>query len=111
MVRPDAPGAEPDAGGPRDGRGRLRRLPVLGPVPALRADALRRGHRAGARRASAFARALIGEAALLSGDLALAAAELTEAVALHRDLGSAAGEAHSLQQLAEVRLAQGVEGN
>ncbi len=43
----------------------------------------------------------------LSGDLDLAAAELTEASAGHRDLGSAAGEAHSLQRLAEVRLAQG----
>ena len=32
--------------------------------------------------------ALIGEAALLSGDLELAAAELTEASDLHRDLGS-----------------------
>ena len=67
------------------------------------------GPRNGARalRAAAFARALSGEAALLSGDLDLAAAELTEASAGHRDLGSAAGEAHSLQRLAEVRLAQG----
>ena len=63
--------------------------------------------RSGALRAVAFATALAGEAALLSGDLALAATELQEAVDLHHDLGSAAGEAHSLQRLAEVRLAEG----
>jgi DNA-binding SARP family transcriptional activator/tetratricopeptide (TPR) repeat protein len=63
--------------------------------------------RSGALRAAAFASALIGEAALLSGDLQLAAAELTEAGDIHRDLGSIAGEAHSLQRLAEVRLAEG----
>ena len=34
-------------------------------------------------------------------------AELTEAAELHHDIGSTAGEAHSLQRLAEVRLAQG----
>jgi hypothetical protein len=58
-------------------------------------------------RAAAFASALIGEAALLSGDLDLATAELMEANGLHRDLGSAAGEAHSLQRLAEIRVAEG----
>ena len=58
-------------------------------------------------RAAAFASALIGEAALLSGDLGRAAAELGEARDLHRDLGSPAGEAHSLQRLAEVHLARG----
>jgi DNA-binding SARP family transcriptional activator/tetratricopeptide (TPR) repeat protein len=63
--------------------------------------------RSGALRAAAFASALIGEAALLSGDLELAAAELTEASELHRDIGSTAGQAHSLQRLAEVRVAQG----
>ena len=63
--------------------------------------------RSGALRAVAFATALAGEAALLSGDLPLAATELQEAVDLHHDLGSAAGEAHSLQRLAEVRLAEG----
>jgi DNA-binding SARP family transcriptional activator/tetratricopeptide (TPR) repeat protein len=63
--------------------------------------------RSGALRADAFASALAGEAALLSGDLEQAAIELTEASDLHRDLGSAAGEAHSLQRLAEVRVAEG----
>ncbi len=63
--------------------------------------------RSGALRAVAFAGALIGEAALLSGDLELAAIELGEARELHHDLGSAAGEAHCLQRLAEVRVAEG----
>jgi DNA-binding SARP family transcriptional activator/tetratricopeptide (TPR) repeat protein len=63
--------------------------------------------RAGALRAVAFAAALIGEAALLSGDLDLAERELREAAELHRDLSASAGEAHSLQRLAEVHLARG----
>ena len=46
----------------------------------------------------------------LSGDLALAEIELIEAAELHHDIGSTAGEAHSLQRLAEVRLAQGDRG-
>ena len=76
---------------------------VIDAARRLRATALR----GGALRAVAFASALIGEAALLSGDLDLAAEELREAVDLHHDLGSAAGEAHTLQRLAEVRLATG----
>ena len=85
---------------------------LYGPTPYAEVMELARdlrgtAERSGARRAAAFARALTGEAALLSGDLDLAAAELTEASVGHRDLGSAAGEAHSLQRLAEVRLAQG----
>ena len=63
--------------------------------------------RSGALRAEAFASALIGEAAFLSGDLGLAAAELSEARGLHREIGSAAGEAHSLQRLAEVSITEG----
>ena len=63
--------------------------------------------RAGALRGVAFARALIGEAALLKGDLDRAERELVEAVDLHRDIDAPAGEAHSLQRLAEVRLEQG----
>jgi tetratricopeptide (TPR) repeat protein len=58
-------------------------------------------------RGAAFARALIGEAALLMGDLERAERELVEAVDLHRDVDTPAGEAHSLQRLAEVRLLQG----
>ena len=61
----------------------------------------------GALRGIAFATALIGEASLLMGDLARAERELVEAVDLHRDIDAPAGEAHSLQRLAEVRLAQG----
>ncbi|WP_149260206.1 AAA family ATPase [Actinomadura sp. K4S16] len=63
--------------------------------------------RAGALRAVAFAGTVIGEAALLHGDLGLALCELTDAVDLHRELGATMGEAHSLQRLAEVRLALG----
>src|SRR5262249_11503782 len=63
--------------------------------------------RSGALRAVAFASTLIGEAALLSGDLELAAAELSEASELHREISSAAGEALSLQRLAQVRLPEG----
>jgi DNA-binding SARP family transcriptional activator len=76
---------------------------VLAMAATLRESALR----SGVLRAVAFATALRGEAALLSGDLTLAEAELTEATDLHRDIGSTAGEGHSLERLAEVRLAQG----
>jgi tetratricopeptide (TPR) repeat protein len=41
------------------------------------------------------------------GDLDRAERELLEAVDLHRDADAPAGESHSLQRLAEVRLAQG----
>jgi tetratricopeptide (TPR) repeat protein len=55
----------------------------------------------------AFATALIGEAALMMGDLTRAESELLEAVALHADIDAVGGQAHSMQRLAEVRLAQG----
>jgi DNA-binding SARP family transcriptional activator/predicted negative regulator of RcsB-dependent stress response len=61
----------------------------------------------GALRGVAFTTALVGEAALLMGDLDLAERELQEAVDLHRDVDAPAGESHALQRLAEVRLAQG----
>jgi hypothetical protein len=85
---------------------------LYGPTPyeevlVLAATLRESARRSGVLRAVAFATALRGEAALLSGDLALAQAELTEAAELHHDIGSTAGEAHSLQRLAEVRLAQG----
>lgn len=70
-------------------------------------DLRRRATQAGALRGVAFATALIGEAALLAGHLDRAERELLEAVELHRDIDAAAGEAHSLERLAEVRLAQG----
>jgi DNA-binding SARP family transcriptional activator/tetratricopeptide (TPR) repeat protein len=63
--------------------------------------------RAGTLRAVAFAWALTGEAALLSGDLVTAEHDLREAVDLHEEIGAAAGEAHSLQRLAELRVRQG----
>jgi tetratricopeptide (TPR) repeat protein len=80
------------------------------PYPEIIAEAeqLRlRAHEAGALRGVAFATALIGEAALMMGDLTRADAELQEAVALHAGIDAAGGQAHSMQRLAEVRLAQG----
>jgi len=85
---------------------------LYGPTPYADVIATARGLRdtalrSGALRAVAFATALIGEAAVLSGDLELAARELQEAVELHHDLGAGGGEAHCLQRLAEVHLAGG----
>ena len=85
---------------------------LYGPVPypeviELAEGLRRRASHFGALRGVAFATALIGEAALLMGDLDLAERELQEAVDLHRDADASAGEAHSLQRLAEVRLARG----
>jgi len=85
---------------------------LYGPVPYREVidDAeglLAQADRAGALRGVAFARALIGEAAMLMGDLDRAERELTEALDLHRDIDAPAGEAHCLQRLAEVRLARG----
>jgi tetratricopeptide (TPR) repeat protein len=72
------------------------------------AEQLRRhASQAGALRGVAFATALIGEAALMMGDVTRAETELLEAVALHAEIDAAGGQAHSLQRLAEVRLAQG----
>jgi ATP/maltotriose-dependent transcriptional regulator MalT len=66
-----------------------------------------RARQMGAMRGLAFATALIGEAALLMGDLERAERELQEALDLHHDVDATAGEAHSLQRLAEVSLARG----
>jgi DNA-binding SARP family transcriptional activator/tetratricopeptide (TPR) repeat protein len=85
---------------------------LYGPTPYREVLELTRGLRATARRAGAlrgvaFAAMLEGEAALLAGDIDRAERELQEAVDLHREIGAAAGEAHSLQRLAELRLVQG----
>lgn len=85
---------------------------LYGPTPydevlQLAAQLRRTAERAGGLRAVAFAVALRGEAALLKGDLDLAESELTEAVELHHALESPAGEAVSLQRLAEVHLHRG----
>lgn len=83
------------------------------PYPEIIAEAeqLRlRASQTGALRGVAFATALIGEAALMMGDLTRAEAELEEAVELHADIDSVGGQAHSMQRLAEVRLAQGRSG-
>src|SRR5689334_18299906 len=58
-------------------------------------------------RAVAFATALAGEAAMLGGDLDLAERELRDSVDLHREIGSQAGQAQSLQRLAELYLIRG----
>jgi DNA-binding SARP family transcriptional activator/tetratricopeptide (TPR) repeat protein len=70
---------------------------------SLRATA----ERAGALRAVAFATEIIGEAALLSGDLDLAAAELQQSVELHHEIAATGGEAAALERLAEVHVARG----
>ena len=85
---------------------------LYGPTPyddvlALAGELRDTAERAGVLRAVAFATALRGEAALLKGDLELAESELQAAADLHHDLESSAGEAHSLQRLAEVHLARG----
>jgi DNA-binding SARP family transcriptional activator len=85
---------------------------LYGPTPyeevlALAGELRDTAERAGVLRAVAFAMALRGEAALLKGDLELAETELRAAADLHHDLESPAGEAHSLQRLAEVHLAYG----
>lgn len=80
------------------------------PYPEIIAEAeqLRaRASMAGALRGVAFATALIGEAALMMGDLTRAETELEEAIALNADLDAVGGQAHGMQRLAEVRLAQG----
>jgi len=85
---------------------------LYGPVPYAEVireteDLRRRATQAGALRGVAFATALIGEAALMMGDFDRAERELLEALDLHRATDAPAGEAHSLQRLAELRLAQG----
>jgi len=85
---------------------------LYGPTPYeevidLAVSLRRTAARSGAQRAEAFGAALAGEAALLSGRLDLAERHLQEAVELHREVGASAGEAHSLQRLAEARLASG----
>ncbi|MEP6665015.1 MAG: AAA family ATPase [Nocardioidaceae bacterium] len=85
---------------------------LYGPIPYdevidLAEDLRRRAQHYGALRGVAFATALIGEAALLKGDLDTADRELQEAADLHRDVDASAGQAHSLQRLAEVHLARG----
>lgn len=76
-------------------------------VMELAAELRASAERAGVLRAVAFATALRGEAALLMGNLDLAAEELRESADLHHDLGSTAGEAHALQRLGDIHLELG----
>ncbi|MGZ4470590.1 MAG: ATP-binding protein [Nocardioidaceae bacterium] len=85
---------------------------LYGPIPYdevidLAQGLRRRAEHHGALRGVAFAMALVGEAALLKGDLDLAERKLQEAADLHHDVDAPSGEALSLQRLAEVRLARG----
>jgi tetratricopeptide (TPR) repeat protein len=90
----------------------VSQLLLYGPIPYpevihLATQLRDRAEQSGALRAVAFADALRGEAALLMGDLDLAEQELERSAELHRAVGAQAGEAHTLQRLAEVRLARG----
>jgi DNA-binding SARP family transcriptional activator/tetratricopeptide (TPR) repeat protein len=62
---------------------------------------------AGVARGVAFATVLRGQAEMLAGMLDAAEQHLREAVGLHRDIGAAAGEAHSLTRLAEALTTRG----
>ncbi len=63
--------------------------------------------RLGAARGHAFATTLRGEAELLSGRLDDAGRDLRRGREMHHDMGAAAGEAFSLQRLAELAGARG----
>jgi len=76
-------------------------------VKSLATSLRETARRAGVLRAEAFATALLGEAALLAGEVGEADRELQDAVDLHREVGASGGEAASLQRLAELRLLQG----
>jgi DNA-binding SARP family transcriptional activator/tetratricopeptide (TPR) repeat protein len=76
---------------------------VIGFASDLRATA----SRAGASRGEAFATCVLGEAELLSGRLIEAEEHLQQAVVLHETVRASAGQALSLQRLAEAALAAG----
>lgn len=85
---------------------------LYGPTPLPEVIRLATGlresaERIGSRPAAAFARTLVGEARLLSGDVAPARDELEAAARINREIGAGAGEAHALQRLADAALADG----
>jgi tetratricopeptide (TPR) repeat protein len=65
------------------------------------------GERSGAKRAVAFGTCLMGETALLTGDLSAADALLDEAATANLELGSRGAASLSLQRRAESAIAQG----
>jgi DNA-binding winged helix-turn-helix (wHTH) protein/tetratricopeptide (TPR) repeat protein len=85
---------------------------LYGPLPyaevvSLAGELREQAEEAGARRATAFAVCLAGEAELLAGDLEAARRDLLTSVELHTALSADTGIAHSMQRLAEVELACG----
>lgn len=65
------------------------------------------GEKIDSPRAVAFADTVAGEVHLLSGDLDSARAALDAAADMHHEIGAYAGEAMSLQRLAEVHMHMG----
>ena len=61
----------------------------------------------GSTRALALAALVLGETALLAGNLGEAETELRRAVELHRETGTNSGESISLERLAELAMARG----
>ncbi len=76
-------------------------------VLAFTASLREAGERSGSLRAIAFAATVAGEVRLLSGNLEQALVDLREGVELHHQIGANAGEALSLQRLAEVHIELG----
>lgn len=60
-----------------------------------------------AARGEAFGITIRGEAELLAGDIDGAERHLTQALAMHRDLGAATGESFAMQRLAEAAMHRG----
>ena len=117
VVRPVPDGAAADPGQDRlaialfDAHLCVAEYVLYGPVPydeviELAEELRTRAEQVGALRGVAFATALIGEAALLMGDLDRAERELRRRSSCTATSTPPAGEAHSLQRLAEVRLAR-----
>ena len=85
---------------------------MYGPIPrdemiAVGQDLRATAERSGAMRAAAFGAALVGEGALLSGDLQLAEGALAEACEMHHGVGATGGEALALQGMADLRVGEG----
>jgi DNA-binding winged helix-turn-helix (wHTH) protein/tetratricopeptide (TPR) repeat protein len=85
---------------------------IHGPTPRAEVTRLfgnvaRTAERSNARPALGWARALIGEARYLDGNLDGARASLDVALEVYRAIGSTTGEAYALQSLGQVAIAEG----